>query len=429
MNTAQDIVAYLITAVGGGAQDGEHSAVRQAVVHGVREVMQSRNWLWHTKTGTFTTGQIHTFGNVTAGSNEIVVANPAGFVPGRLVEISAGNFPTPVKIVSVRGRTVTVDVPAKESGVSVKLVPQVYYDLPPNVKDIDALTTNTVGTLHCYITPQEWQRLEINTRGAGEPYYYTIMRSDVYPDRYQVRFVGITQDPTVVNYTYRYTPRPVKYMGYERISRQGTLSIGVEGTEEIAYGTDTNFPHDCADCMLRVGTTAYEPEAIGSLNPFMFERRIIARESDSRLVLDRNGTPGPVVPTHPPLPNNILNEDQAPAVAEVIDGNDEALPDASAVDGNVTGEIVIADPGTKYCITDWIDASPTMWTAIITACEMWHARLAGKPSGDIVALYGRDLRLAMENDVVSPLSGQARNMPFPTPRSAGWQSALRADVE
>jgi hypothetical protein len=429
MNTAQDIVAYLITSVGGGAQDGEHSAVRQAVVHGVREVMQSRNWLWHTKTGSFATGQISTVGNITAGSNQFVVANPTGFVPGRLVEIGAEYFTSPVKIVSVRGRTITVDGAATSSATAVTVTPQVYYDLPPNVKDVDALTTNTVGTLHCYITPQEWQRLEINTRGAGEPYYYTIMRSDLYPDRYQVRFVGITQDPTVVNYTYRYVPRPVKYMGYERISRQGTISIGVEGVDEIAYGTDTNFPHDCVDCMLRVGTTTYEPEAIGSLNPFLFERRIIARDNSSRLVLDRAGTPGPIHPTHPPKQNDVVSPTAGPDVAEVVDGNEQPPPAGDRIDANERGEVEVVEPGTRYCITDWIDASPTMWTAIITACEMWHARLAGKPAGDVVQLYGRDLRLAMENDVVSPLSGQARNMPFPTPRSAGWHSALRPDVE
>ena len=431
MNAAQDIVDYLISSVGGGAQDGEHKAVRQAVVHGVREVMQSRNWLWHTKSAAFVTKEVFTVGTVTAGSKDITVADPSGFVPGRILEIGAPVFPTPAKIVAVRGRVVTVDVASKSTASGVTLRPQTYYDLPPNVKDIDALTTNTVGTLHCYITPQEWQRLEINTRGAGEPYYYTIMRSDIYPDRMQIRFVGVPTNSTVVNYTYRYTPRPVKYMGYERISRQGTVSIGVEGTEQIVYGTDTNFPKDCVDCLLRVGTTAYDPEPIGSLNPFMFERRIIGWDSKDRLAVDSAGTNWEVSPTHPPKEQGVLDsqDGDSPDYVEIIDGNSVPDTDGKTIDGNNSAEIVIAEPGTRYCITDWIDASSTMWTAILSACEMWYARVAGKPAKDVMQMYGRDLRIAMENDVISPMSGQARHMPYPTPRSAGWHSELRADVE
>ena len=65
MNTAQDIVAYLIASNGGGAQDGEHNAIRQAVLHGVRDVMQCRQWLWHVRTGSFTTQSITTTGATT----------------------------------------------------------------------------------------------------------------------------------------------------------------------------------------------------------------------------------------------------------------------------------------------------------------------------------------------------------------------------
>ena len=87
MNTAQDIVAYLLASTGGGAQDCEHHAVRQAVIHGVREVLQCRHWLWHQRTGSFTTNQIRTTATITQGSKDIVVASPVGFVPGRIVEV------------------------------------------------------------------------------------------------------------------------------------------------------------------------------------------------------------------------------------------------------------------------------------------------------------------------------------------------------
>ena len=83
---------------------------------------------------------------------------------------------------------------------------------------------------------------------------------------------------------------------------------------------------------------------------------------------------------------------------------------------------------TKYAITDVIDASPQMYTAILSACEMWYARIAGKPYDAAMATFNRDLRLAMENDNVAPLSGRPHNTPYPTPRSMGWHSELMPDV-
>lgn len=375
MNTAQDIVAYLLATTGGGAQDGEHAAVRQAVIHGVREVMQCKNWLWHTVTGSFTTIQIQTTGSITAGSTVITVADATGFVPGRVVSVSAHYFPTPIRIASVNGNAVTVDVAANQTASGITVMPQTYYDLPGDLKDIDTLVTNTVGTLHTYISPQEWQRLEINTRGAGEPYYYTLMRSDSNPDVWQVRFVGVPVNGTVVHYTYRVRPKPIKYMGYERITRQGTVQM----TGSAVTGTGTAFPLDCAGAVIRFGSGGMEAEAQGATIPYLLERDITAVASATALTVD-NAAPN--------LPAN-----------------------------------------TKYAITDLINASPTMYTAVLAACEMWYARIAGKPADGAMAVFSRDLRIAMENDVIAPRSGRPYDTPYPTPRSMGWHSELMADVE
>jgi len=375
--TAQDVVDYLLTTTGGGAQDGEHRAVRQAVIHGVREVLQTRQWLWHTTTGYFTTQRISTTATaITAGSNQITVASAAGMVVGRLLEVPTAYFPHPVRITAVSGNTVTLDSAAtKTKGAeTVTLLVQTYYDLPENLKDIDALVTDTVGTLHCYITPQEWQRLETNTRGSGEPYYYTIMRSDVFPDRYQVRFVGVPQNATVVHYTYRYIPKIVKYMGYEPVCRKGVVAV----SSSSVTGTGTQFPADSAGAMIRFGTASSEADPIGALSPFQQERTIASRQSDTALTL------------------------------------------STPITGSISGTV-------KYAISDVIDCSPQMYTAILSATEMWYARLAGKPALEAVQLFNRDLRLAMENDVVSPLSGRPRMLNYPTARSMGWKSAPLPD--
>jgi hypothetical protein len=377
--TAHDLVDHLLTSTGGGSQDGEHRAVRQAVIHGVREVMQCRSWLWHVKTGQFTTQQISTTATaITSGSAVITVASTNGMEADRILDVPPGYFDYTVRIVSVSGNNVTVNYPAKKTkGASetVTVLVQTYYDLPDNVKDIDALVTDANGTLHCYITPQEWQRLEVNTRGSGEPYYYTIMRSDVNPDRYQVRFVGVPQNGTVIYYTYRYIPKTVKYMGYELPARKGSVTP-TAGSPMTVVGVNTEFAADMVGCMIRVGTATVEPEPLGSLRPFADEARIKAVATT--LSLSIVGT----------------------------------LPTTA---------------GVKYCITDIIDCSPQMYTACISGAEMWYARLVGKPAGDAVALYNRDLRIAMENDVISPLSGRPRMMQMPTYRSMGWKSAQLPD--
>lgn len=377
--TAQDVIEYLLASTGGGAQDGEHAAIRQAVTHGVREVMQCRNWLWHTDSGFFTTQQIQTTATITQGSANITVADPAGFVAGRMVNVSAHLFPTPVRIAAVSGNTVTLTVPAGQSASGVTVMPQTYYDLPHELKDIDTLVTNTVGTLHCYLTPQEWQRLEVNTEGSGEPYYYTIMQSDIYRDRWQVRFVGVPTNGTVVHYTYRRTPVPIKYMGYERIARQGTVS----SSGFTVTGSDTAFPMDADDSIIRFGADGMPADGLGSTFPWVRQRTIESVQSANSLTL-------------------------APTIE--------------------TAAGLVMPANTQYAITDKIDASPTMFTAILSACEMWYARVAGKPADVAMQMFSRDLRIAMENDAVAPRSGRPHHTPYPTPRSMGWHSEPTPDL-
>lgn len=415
MNTAQDIVYFLLSGAGGGAQDGEHATIRQAVIHGVREVMQCRNWLWHTQTGSFTTQQITTTAAITAGSSTMTVADTSGFIPGRMVDISAEFFSNPVRIQSVSGNTVTVDTPASQSGSSVTVRPQVYYDLPADLRDIDSLVTNTVGTLHCQISPQEWQRLEINTRGAGEPYYYTIMRSDNYPDRYQVRFVGVPASGTVVNYTYRRRPAQIKYMGYERLARQGTVSLALVGDSNVptVTGVGTAFPQDAIGCYIRFGAPGADADPVGATIPFVMERRVEKWLSATSLIVSGESI-------------NNRTGIYGPTLADEYDGGVVGMP--------MPTTSVYADPtatlpsNTKYAITDVIDASPQMYTAILSACEMWYARMAGKPFNEAMVVFTRDLRLAMEFDNVSPLSGRPTSSQYSTARSAGWYSQLQPDV-
>lgn len=427
MNTAQDIVGYLIASTGGGAQDGEHKAVRHAVIHGVREVIQCRDWKWYYRNNTFLTKKVTTQGFYSQGSDRIRVENAAEFVPGRVLDIASGAFTEHAVVVAVEGNVVTVNSKAKSDGSNVQITPAVYYDLPHDVSSIDTLVTDTVGTLHHRITPEEWQRLEVNTRGAGEPYYYTIMRSDKNPDRWQIRFVGSPQNRTSIHYTYRINPNPIKYMGYERLCRVGTVGLSnVDGIMTVT-GTKTTFPQDCSGSYIRFGSPGMPADPHGSTTPFVFERRVEKWLSTTSLqvsdttVFDRKGADGVAEPA---IDFDAGELDYTPP-SGTVDGNDPNPYATTLWSQNSTP----LPEGTNYAITDIIDASPQMWSAMLSACEMWYARTAGKPMNEAMAAFNRDLRIAMETDYFTPVSGQANNYGMATPRSMGWYSPPLPDIE
>ena len=93
---------------------------------------------------------------------------------------------------------------------------------------------------------------------------------------------------------------------------------------------------------------------------------------------------------------------------------DEAV--ITTVDDNLT---VLSPEGTnaeysdsKYVITDALDISPGMYTAMLSGAEMWTQRLLGKGVEQSAALYTRDLKAAFESDAVAVISGG--------PRKHGW---------
>lgn len=252
------------------------------------------------------------------------------------------------------------------------------------------------------------------------------------PDRYQVRFVGFPQNSTKVHMLYRLTPKPIKYFGYERSCREGTVTLTNVDGQMTVTGTKTNFPQDCASCFIRFGAAGMPADPNGSTTPFIMERRIEKWESLVKLLVSD------LTVYERPGPNGNPPEGTS-WDAGVIDTSAYAantVADGGTVPGSVPdwdGTIAYSNLDTQltsqhqYAITDVLNASPQMWTACISGTEMWYARIAGKPADVAMAVYNRDLRLAMEADVVMPISKQLRGM-YPTPRSMGWHSDLMPDV-
>jgi hypothetical protein len=193
------------------------------------------------------------------------------------------------------------------------------------------------------------------------------------------------------------------------------VSLSLVGNSNIptVSGTGTAFPQDAVGCYIRFGAAGMDADPVGSTVPFVMERRVEKWNSATSLIVsdetiyNRSGIAGPT----------LIDE---------YDGGVVGIPTA------VTP--VYADPNatlptnTKYALTDVIDASPQMYTAILSCCEMWYARMAGKQADAALAMFNRDLRLAMEADVVTPYSGRPHNSPYPTPRSMGWHSELMPDT-
>jgi hypothetical protein len=232
------------------------------------------------------------------------------------------------------------------------------YLLPEDCSNVDSLVPPDNTTVTSYIAPAEWLRLEQSSLTLGEPTYYTVMKSDDAKtfDRWVIRIAGKVKAGIEFRYTYRRRPKPLMLMGYETQARTGYATVA--GT--TITGKNTAFPPKSAGAIFRFGTPGNYPEPMTGMYPYQEQGRIEARADDDSLTLE--------------------------------------VPFA----GTYTD--------CRFVISDYLDVSPGMFTALLTGAEMWLARLQGKNVEGAVQMYTRDLRLAFEQDVVAPISG--RRAPF-----------------
>lgn len=287
----QDVLEYLMNSVGGGAQDSEHRLLRAAANHAYRDVTSARDWNWHVTTDT---------------------------------------------------------LPAPDAGAG----PGYNYTLPANVRNVDSIIpplTSPSGVK--YVTPTEWERLNIALPQVNAPYFWTVVKHPAKYDRWMLKIVGQPNTSLTFTYTYRRKPAPLRYMGYEEASRNGTLNT--TGLVK-RYGTATAFP-----------------EGPAGINPYTAEEII--------------GVAGSLVGT----------------------------PPASA----------------KTVVSDYLDVSDTMFTAVLSGAEVWVAKMMGKNVEGAMTVYSRDLRMAFEADQLAPISGNRMGgVVIGTPRALGYYSPSGPDT-
>ena len=79
--------------------------------------------------------------------------------------------------------------------------------------------------------------------------------------------------------------------------------------------------------------------------------------------------------------------------------------------------------GSYGLVTDWADVATHMHIALHSCASYWLDRIRGGKAEQSFAAYQRDLRLAMEQDQLAPLSGRSGELWH----DGGWRSPLRAD--
>ena len=91
----------------------------------------------------------------------------------------------------------------------------------------------------------------------------------------------------------------------------------------------------------------------------------------------------------------------------------------------------------KTVVSDYLDVSPSMFSAVLSGAEVWLAKMAGKNVEGALAVYNRDLRMAFEADTIAPMSGRRSGVgrypdidavSFGTPQALGYYSPSGPDT-
>lgn len=366
-----DAVESLIVSSYGGPQDAEQRDIRTAIHRAYDELTTIRDWSYYHVHGRIILQAPHDTGSVTSSGVTVTLTGgtwPSWAATGAYLKVGE-------EICRVASRT-SGSVIVLDSGLSLKadVTSQPYtlyrtvYPLPADFRNLDEPSDEYNWWSGLYVTPDQAMKLERVSNSSGEPYHWTVIKD---PDStgWAIKVIGYPTGTQTLDFTYRRTARPIRYSGHEAALRQGTIS---RSTAAVT-GSGTAFAAAMVGSILRVGDTTNVPGPIESLTPWVSEGKITAVGGSTGLTTEDSGT--------------------------------------------------IAS-STKYLITDPIDIAPHMHAAMDSACDYWLARIRGTGEDKAFQLYQRDLRLAMEQDQLAPLSGRSREVWH----DGGWRSPLRPDV-
>jgi hypothetical protein len=117
--------------------------------------------------------------------------------------------------------------------------------------------------------------------------------------------------------------------------------------------------------------------------------------------------PGPLESLNPYVSESLIEQ-----ITTLVDDNDTAIVGTSAT---ISGQ--------KALVTDPADVARHMEIALHSCAAYWLDRIRGGKADQSFSTYQRDLRLALEQDQLAPLSGRTREIWH----DGGWRSPLKAD--
>jgi hypothetical protein len=366
-----DLVESLIVSSFGGPQDAEQRDIRTAIHRAYDELTTIRDWPYYHVHGRIILQAPYGTGTVT--SSGVTVTLTAGTWPSWAA--TGAYLKVGEEICRVASRTST-SVIVLDPSLSLKadvsaqpfILYRTVYPLPSDFRNLDEPSDEYNWWSGLYVTPDQAMKLERVSNSSGEPYHWTVIK-DPDSSGWAIKVVGYPTGTQTLDFTYRRTARPIRYSGHEAALRQGTISR----SSATVTGGGTAFAAAMVGSILRVGDTVTVPGSIESMTPWASEGKIIAVGGATALTTEDSGT-----------------------VAS----------------------------STKYLITDPIDLAPHMQAAMDSACDYWLARIRGTGEDKAFSMYQRDLRLAMEQDQLAPISGRSRAVWH----DGGWRSPLRADV-
>lgn len=370
-----DQVESLIVSSYGGPQDAEQRDIRTAIHRAYDELTTIRDWAYYhvqgrvVLQGTYSTGTVEmpgtgeVFGTGTTWSG---VTGLAAYPQHFTLRVADRNYQL-LTYADDGEVTVASDGLSVAAGSSYTLFRSIY-PLPSDFRNLDEPSDEYNWWAGLYVTPDQAMKLERVSNSSGEPYHWTIIK-DPHSNGWAIKIVGYPTRQETLDFTYRRTARPIRYSGHEAALRQGTIAR----TGQTVTGSGTAFTIAMVGSVLRVGDTTNSPGPIESLTPWVSEAKI----------------------------------------AGYLGG--------TSISTDITGSISAT---TKYLITDPIDIPQHMYSAMDSCCDYWLARIRGVKTEEAYGLYQRDLRLAMEQDQLAPLSGRSRHVWH----DGGWRSPLLADV-
>jgi hypothetical protein len=380
--TAYDAIEYLLSSTGGGAQDQEHRVLRQALFHAYRDLVSARDWKWY-----------HT---------------------AELLPIFSGDL-----IVTHR--------------------------LPWGVSSVDSVYLPQLRIAAEYVSQTEWRRIENSPFQQLVRLVWTVLPSAEKEGYFDLKIYNGYRYSETLTLTYRRRPRDLRLTGWEPSSRAGTVTTTIIPVPASQATATANLSGG------EVASVTVTAEGRGySLNPKVTinggggtgatATSTISNGSLTGITVTSGGTgytgSPPATVTIDPPPSappgtyfsvsgagTSFSASMAGAILRVS-GDAAWHPEGLAgmrpyvmeayitnVGGTVTltvhsPEVAPAHAGSKYIVTDLLDISPTMYTALLSGAEVWAARLLGKGIEGPASLYSRDLRMAFEQDTLAPASGR-----------------------